>query len=25
VLVLLLNFGIRWITGKRVVLAARAD
>jgi len=23
--VLLLNFGIRWITGKRVVLAARAD
>jgi len=24
-LVLLLNFGIRWITGKRVVLAARAD
>jgi phosphate transport system permease protein len=25
VLVLLLNFGIRWITGKRVVLASRAD
>jgi phosphate transport system permease protein len=24
-LVLLLNFGIRWLTGKRVVLAARAD
>ncbi len=25
VVVLLLNFGIRWVTGKRVVLAARAD
>jgi phosphate transport system permease protein len=25
VLVLLLNFGIRWVTGKRVVLAAHAD
>src|SRR5262249_29073165 len=25
VLVMLLNFGIRWVTGKRVVLAARAD
>lgn len=25
IVVLLLNFGIRWLTGKRVVLAARAD
>lgn len=25
IVVLLLNFGIRWVTGKRVVLAARAD
>ena len=25
VVVMLLNFGIRWATGKRVVLASRAD
>jgi phosphate transport system permease protein len=25
VMVMLLNFGIRWVTGKRVVLASRAD
>ena len=25
VLVMMLNFGIRWVTGKRVVLASRAE